>query len=181
MGNIRLPEPVCLICAVCRRPDFSIETIEKRLQSRYGLIDAKSEPFIFEQTQYYTKEMGENLQKHYLAFVDMIDPAALAEIKCFTNALEDEWRKNGDRVVNIDPGYIELPKLILASSKNYAHRIYIGKGIYGDVQLVWRKGKFIGNPWTYPDYLQHSTLEFFTTVRNRLHQTRMESSDGHHL
>ncbi|HNY92028.1 MAG TPA: DUF4416 family protein, partial [bacterium] len=71
----------------------------------------------------------------------------------------------GRRRVNLDPGYSEAAKLVLATTKNFGHRIYLGQGIYGDVQLFWRKGRFQSNPWTYPDYLEAKSLEFFSALR----------------
>ncbi|HNR68224.1 MAG TPA: DUF4416 family protein [bacterium] len=174
MGKIRMPDPVCRIAAICHRPDAPVDRLEDELQNLFGAILHKSDTLLFDHTDYYQKEMGDQLRKYFVSFADFIDPNELAESKCQTNRLEESWQKEKRRTVNLDPGYVELPKLVLASSKNFAHRIYIGQGIYGDVQLVWRQGRFVGNNWTYPDYLEPMTLHFFTGVREYLHQMLME-------
>jgi len=171
MGRIRLPEKVCLITAVCYQHEQMKQNVVDRLQSVYGPPAHVSATIDFYHTQYYLKEMGTSLKKQYIAFDTHIDPALLADIKIVTNDLEEQFSDNGKRTVNIDPGYIELAKLILASTKNFSHRIYIGKGIYGDVQLYWKHGQFLTNPWTYPDYKEPQVLDFFTNVRNEYWQT----------
>ena len=102
----------------------------------------------------------------YCYFKQHIGPMDIVLIKHQSNKIEEKYSSNGKRLVNIDPGYIETPKLILATTKNYSHRIYLGEGIYGDVQLIWRGGCYQANPWTYPDYLEKSSLDFFTQARN---------------
>ncbi|NIA31425.1 MAG: DUF4416 family protein, partial [Actinobacteria bacterium] len=95
------------------------------------------------------------------------DPMEIVSIKLKSNKIESFFSKDAKRSVNIDPGYIETPKLVLATTKNYGHRIYLGQGIYGDVQLYWRNGVFRTNPWTYPDYREMDTLNFLTKVRKK--------------
>ena len=83
-----------------------------------------------------------------------------------TNELEASTAHRGRRSVNYDPGYLEAAKLVLATTKNFDHRLYLGNGIYGDVQLRFRKGAFAAMDWTYPDYQQQSVLDFFHLVRS---------------
>jgi hypothetical protein len=165
MGTIRLPKKVALLCSVC----YSIAELKDQaldnLQLLYGPLWRASDPLTFTHTHYYEKEMGGDLKKLYVIFAEPIDPIDLAKIKHSTNALEQQWCEGGNRKINLDPGYIELAKLVLASTKNFSHRIYIGEGIYGDVQLVWQAGRFRANPWTYPDYQEKSVVTFFDTIR----------------
>jgi hypothetical protein len=168
MGDVRLAEKVCLISAICIAPAVQgkVPQILKELTELWGPISEMSPILLFNHTEYYKKEMGKDLSKFYCSFEQFIPPMEIVQIKHQSNKIEEKYSKKDKRQVNIDPGYIETPKLILATTKNFSHRIYLGDGIYGDVQLIWRGGRFIGNPWTYPDYLEKDTISFFTSVRN---------------
>lgn len=140
-----------------------------------GPIALAGEPFHFDHTQYYEAEMGAPLEKAFYAFQELIDPAQLAKFKLLSNEIEEEFSTQSKRKVNLDPGYIEAAKLVLATTKNYGHRIYLMTGIYGDVQLYWRNGQFQFNPWTYPDYQDERTLRFLTEVRDIYLKNRGET------
>lgn len=106
------------------------------------------------------------MQRKFLSFESLISPQRLAEIKSLTNELEVRFqRQESERGINIDPGYVEAGKLVLATIKNQQHRIYLGKGIYGEVTLRFRKGRFEPWEWTYPDYRSAPYLKFFNRVR----------------
>ncbi len=165
MGQVKNAAPVRLICAVCcQDEEIGVQACE-RLVQLCGPIAARTESFPFIHTRYYQKEMGDSLCKFFCAFNRLIDPMEIVAIKLATNRIEEESAREGRRRVNLDPGYIEAAKLVLATTKNFGHRIYLGQGIYGDVQLFWRGGRFQPNPWTYPDYLETTALEFFSTLR----------------
>ncbi len=173
MGAITKPKDVCLVAALCYNKVELKEITLKILQNRYGAIEFITEPVQFSHTNYYAGEMGASLQKIYFSFEKFIEPEQLPDIKIFTNAVEEQFLTRGKRNVNIDPGYIETPKLVLATTKNFSHRIHIGKGIYGDVQLYWQQGRFNANPWTYPDYKDLDIRLFFEKVRNAyFHKTK---------
>lgn len=165
MGKITFPEKVRLISAICYRDTELKDVIVQKLEATFGPINNISTTIDFSLTNYYEDEMGNDLLKSYVSFKELIDPITLPDIKIFTNEIEDEYSQNGNRTINIDPGYIELAKLILATTKNFSHRIYIGKGIYGDVQLYWKGGCFNTNPWTYPDYKINEIKSFFEKIR----------------
>ncbi|MBN1466954.1 DUF4416 family protein [candidate division KSB1 bacterium] len=165
MGEIRFPKDVCLICALCYADEGVKDKAIARLVDAYGPIQFASDRMAFSYTSYYEKEMGRALEKEYLTFSRCMDPAALPAVKTFTNELEKHFAQDSRRTINLDPGYIEAAKLILATTKNYNHRIYIGNGIYGDVQLYWQNGAFHPNPWTYPDYRENTVRQFFAQVR----------------
>ncbi len=165
MGIVKTPPDVCLIAAICYNAEFDIEPVMEILESLYGAIEFKSDVFDFVHTNYYKQEMGESLRKFFCSFKNLIEPMQIVDIKLKTNEIEEQNKKSGNRMVNLDPGYMEPAKLILATTKNFSHRIYLGKGIYGDVQLFWRDNRFQDNPWTYPDYKEERTKEFFTRVR----------------
>ncbi len=165
MGQVRLAAPVRLICALCYREESDRTSAAARLEQAWGPISAWTAPFPFSHTTYYQAEMGEGLYKSYSAFERLIEPMEIVAIKLATNEIEADLASDGRRRINIDPGYIEAAKLVLATTKNFSHRIYLGEGIYGDVQLFWREGRFQSNPWTYADYQEPLSLEFFTAIR----------------
>ncbi|MCP4631866.1 MAG: DUF4416 family protein, partial [candidate division Zixibacteria bacterium] len=122
-------------------------------------------------TKYYNDEMGEKLFRKFVSFEELIDPSQLPAIKIFSNDIELRFSRPGcdspKRRVNIDPGYLELSKLILASTKNFSHRIYLNDGIYGEVTLIFRGNEFTYLDWTYPDYKTSFAKTFLMDVRNK--------------
>ena len=105
--------------------------------------------------------------KQFFSFIQTINPEKLPGIKIGTNRIEESWSELGKRKVNLDPGYLTGAKLVLASTKDFAHRIFLGDGIYGDLQLQFRHNKFWPEAWTFPDYQTELALDFFTRVRSR--------------
>ena len=167
MGKIKIPEKVKLIAGIIYKNDELPEIVLEKLAGIYGEIDMRSEPYPFNYTDYYKNEFGDNLKKFFISFADLIDPQMLADIKIQTNKLENAHLEDNRRKINIDPGYVTPAKLVLATTKDYSHRIYLAKGIFGDVHLNMHKGKFKPNPWTYPDYREEFVLEFFENVRKK--------------
>jgi hypothetical protein len=134
------------------QPSVDISCFKKLLIDKYGSMEASYGPIPFTFTDYYSPEMGTSLLKEYLVFSHPLDRESLPEIKTYTNSLEQEHVQNGNRGVNIDPGYLSRDKLVLASTKDFYHRLYLGQGIFGEVTLHYRKGAFRYFSWTYPDY-----------------------------
>lgn len=167
MGRVNIPVAVKLICAVTFSQQVELNRVLKDLVEKYGSIDVQSEIFAFVQTEYYRKEMGENLHKIFLSFKNLILPEQIVGIKLETNLLEKKYSIAGNRNVNLDPGYLEKAKLILVTTKNFSHRIYLGSGIFGDVQLRMKGGKFQIHEWTYPDYREEKVIHFFRRIRDR--------------
>jgi hypothetical protein len=167
MGVVQYPAPVQLFCGLLVAPAVSQSDVEEALQQQFGAIVLRSQAFPFAQTAYYTPEMGEGLTRLYLAFAPLINISALAAVKHTTNRLEARWAAGpGQRRVNLDPGYLDLGKVVLASTKNHAHRLYIGAGIYAEVTLRYQKKRFQPWEWTYPDYRLPATLSFFQQLRD---------------
>jgi hypothetical protein len=100
-----------------------------------------------------------------ISFLDLIDPVQLPEIKLVTNQIESQFVKGQKRFINIDPGYIVPERFVLATGKNYTHRIYLNKGIFADLTLIFQKGQFQKLPWTYPDYAANNVKNFLNNVR----------------
>lgn len=165
MGKIKEPLPVKLIASIFTASGELLEEAKVRLVQEFGLVDYESELLSFDHTTYYAAEFGENLKRRFVAFEEFVHPGELAEIKLRTNALEMEWAVGGKRRINIDPGYVSHSKLVLATTKNHAHRIYLGRGIYAEVTLHFRDGTFRGWPWTYPDYSSSPLIALFNQIR----------------
>jgi len=165
MGKVREPLLVKLIAGMFTANTELLEEAKVRLSQEFGPIDYESELLPFDHTTYYAAEFGENLKRRFVAFAELVHPERLAEIKLLTNALEIEWAVEGKRRINIDPGYISHAKLVLATTKNHAHRIYLGQGIYAEVTLHFRSGTFQPWPWTYPDYASPPLIAIFNRIR----------------
>lgn len=168
MGTIKEHLPVKLIIAVTYQPDIDIEQIITELEQIQLHVELKSEIYEFSKfTSYYELEMGDKLKKCFFACRELIVPETLPSIKVNTNALEEKYELDKRRRINIDPGYITQAKLVLATTKNYSHRIYIGRGIFGDVHMHFSDKSYRSQPWTYPDYKDEKNVTFFNDVRQR--------------
>jgi hypothetical protein len=171
MGAVSLPSPVLLIVAATSRYLDVLQVGREQCETRFGAALAVSPAFEFTETSYYTAEMGAGLKKQFWAFHE-IDPGRLAAIKRQTNEWEVEFAglklHPEPRPLNLDPGYITLAKLVLASTKDHAHRIYLSDGIYAEVTLSYRRGGWQAFEWTYPDYRRRDFQEFFTQCRQLL-------------
>jgi hypothetical protein len=175
VGVVRFIPPVKLFCALLLSAEVSREQIERTLQGHFGSIVLRSDPLQFTQTTYYDREMGQGLIRLYMAFDPLVLPGALPTIKHTTNRLEAQWaRSSGQRRINLDPGYLDLGKVVLASTKDHAHRLYIGAGIYAEVTLRYRHKTFQPWEWTYPDYRLAATRAFFDRLRH-LYKTELRS------
>ncbi|MBC7251705.1 MAG: DUF4416 family protein [Anaerolineae bacterium] len=165
MGKIREPLPVKLIVSAFAGGEKFLAEAKARLVTEFGPIDYESVLLPFDHTAYYTPEFGPGLVRRIWAFEPLIAQEALAAIKRRTNDLEMEWAVEGRRRINLDPGFVSYSKMVLATTKNHAHRIYIGQGIYAEVTLHFRDGSFRAWPWTYPDYASPTYLEIFNQIR----------------
>lgn len=167
MGLIKNIFPVKLFTAVCFTEEIEIEQfIIRELSSIFGSMDCSSEIFNFSNfTSYYKNEMGENLKKIFAGFENLIVPDQLPKIKVKTNNIESRFARDNRRSVNIDPGYLTLAKVVLATTKDYSHRLYLSDGIYGDVHLIYTRHQYTKQPWTYPDYQHNRTILFFDNLR----------------
>jgi hypothetical protein len=140
-------------------------TIE--LEQVFGAIEIVSPWMDFGYTNYYAPEMGMPLHRRMLVFKELIAQSDLARIKLRTNEIEMQYAHRGKRRVNIDPGYLLYERFVLATGKNYSHRIYIGDGIYADLTLVYQKNAYQSLPWTYPDYADPVMGDFLMQVRQK--------------
>jgi len=146
------PTPVKLIIGVLYSDEGLFAEAEQRLIERYGALDFKSQVFPFEVSDYYVPEMGASIQRLFLSFVRLISPGDLAAVKIRCNGVENELAVSGRRRVNLDPGYMDYDKVVLASAKYNAHKIYLSDGIYADLTLRYQKGRFHPSPYCFPDF-----------------------------
>ncbi|HCK42675.1 MAG: GTP-binding protein [Planctomycetaceae bacterium] len=172
MGEILNPTPVMLVMAVSTRYQDALTWAEERAVAEFGPLLSKSQAFDFVETNYYQATMGKELKKQFLSFQNFMDPGLLPQIKHTTNALEklcaDKMGYPETRPLNLDPGYLTLAKLVLATTKDHAHRIYMGDGIYAEVTLNYRHGCWQKCDWTYPDYQREDYQGYFTQCRQEL-------------
>ncbi len=165
-----LPGPILpvkpVVSMLLARQDL-IPAVVQRLSRHFGPPDLVGPFWPFTCTDYYTQEMGPGLERLLVSFLHLADPAQLANWKVFTNQIEDRFSLGGRRVVNLDPGYVAKERLILATGKNFSHRVYLGHGIFGDLTLVFGKQAFKPLPWTFPDYARGPLPELLLRVRKK--------------
>ena len=165
MSRPRQPAPAKLVVGMFMRDKELFEAVAAELVAGYGGLDIVSSWMPFDYTSYYEREMGAPLFRRMIVFQSLIQQDELANIKLATNALENSRRHQDMRLINIDPGYLLLERFVLASGKNFSHRIYIGQGIYADLTLIYQHGGFKTLPWTYPDYADTPMTDFLCQVR----------------
>jgi hypothetical protein len=172
MWNLQTPKPAKLIIGILAADEGCLKAAVEAIKAKFGKTDFVSDVWPFDQTDYYRDETGENVLRQFVSVEKLIDPGKLSKIKHKTNKLEQKLAKQSAydllRPANLDPGIIEPSKLVLATTKNYSHRIYIGKKMYAEVTLIFDKGIWKPFEYTYPDYRQDCYHDFFSIVRTRL-------------
>jgi hypothetical protein len=169
------PKPAKLFLSVISSSAESINKTLSELEVLYGILDFVSPLLPFNHTDYYCAEMGKVLFRRFASFERLIRQEELASIKLQTNLLEVEKTTKGNRLVNIDPGYLLAERLVLASGKNYGHRIYLSNGIYADLTLIYRDKDYQPLAWTYPDYGEEKVRSWLRAIREKyLIQLRRE-------
>jgi len=173
MGTVRPPKPAKLVVGLLSGDVDLMAVARRRLKEHFGTIDFESPLWPFTSTDYYQAELGDEVLRQFVVFEELVSVERLAEIKRLTNAVEsricdDVALPHDSRPVNIDPGYITLSKLVLASTKDYSHRIYLQRGIFAETTLRFQKGGWLSWPWTYPDYAADTYHACFTAARDRL-------------
>jgi len=168
MSLPRPPKAAKLVMSFLYREEDVLAAVLTAADAEFGPLDFLSEALPFEFTSYYRLEMGQNLKRRLAGFRLLIRPEDLPGIKLWANDRESRHlSEKGGRKINIDPGYLASAKFILATGKDYSHRIYLGSGIYGDLTLMFQKGSFLALPWTYPDYASSPLINLITLLRRR--------------
>lgn len=173
MGEIQPPKRAKLLCGLLASNEELLADGRQRLAEQFGEIDLASDVWPFHWTEYYEPEMGREIHRQFVFFDGVVSEEGLAETKRLTNEMEiricdDLGVSRSARKVNLDPGYLTLSKLVLATTKDYAHRIYLEHGIYAEITLRFEKGCWRTGPWTFPDYSSGTYHAFFTAGRERL-------------
>jgi hypothetical protein len=164
----RQPKAVKLVMSFICSQEMDFSSVLGRAEERYGPLDFVSETLPFDFTNYYAPEMGKGLWRRMVSFERLLMPDQLVSAKLWTNTQEVQTlNEQGRRRVNIDPGYLAASRFILATGKDYTHRMYLGEGIYGDLTLIFQKGTFSPLPWTYPDYASEPLLGIINLLRKR--------------
>jgi hypothetical protein len=180
MGELRTADPVLLVVAAFSRHTPALTWARERLTELFGPVADTSPVFAFNQTAYYEAAMGSPLGKQFIVFQDLVEAAALARSKCLTNNLEKELARSGtysvERPINLDPGVLSLGKFVLATTKDQAHRIYLGQGIFAEVTLRYQAGTFTPWPWTYADYRAPGVIAFLNAARQYYRDRLREGS-----
>jgi len=158
---------VKLISSLFSPEEDLIEKVIGQMEGCFGPVDWVSEKLFFNRTRYYSREMGWPLYRRFVSFSKLVPPDSIVDIKLTTNEIENEHLADKRRRINIDPGYIALERLVLATGKNYIHRIYLRKGLYADLTLIFHAGTFRPLAWTYPDYADETLIGYFNMLRNR--------------
>jgi len=164
MTEAKAPLPVKLFLGAIFSGGGVLIEVKKRLKKKFGSMDFQSPVIPFNFTEYYEKEMGANLKRQFFSFEKLIKPQQLPGIKLYTNRLEKGFSRRQKRNINLDPGYICGGKLVLATCKDYSHRVYLDKGVYAEVTLHFRDGTFNPWPWTYPDYKSAGYIQSFNEI-----------------
>lgn len=170
MGNIKPPEPALLFIAALYADNEVSDRSKEILKGSFGAIMFESPSWLWDHSSHYREELGWPIFRQFIFFRNIIDPGILADVKLKTNEVENALALNAKRRINLDPGYLTLPRIVLASTKNRAHRIYLGKGIYGEVTLMYRdkEGAFMPHLFTYRDYQDERTLAVLMKGRKML-------------
>jgi hypothetical protein len=182
MAQIRPPRRAKLFCGLLASDEDLLAEARRRLGTQFGTPETASDIWPFANTDYYADEMGDSIVRQFVTFGELFSIERLPEIKRLTNTLE--WRFCDDlalphttRPVNLDPGYLTLSKVVLATTKDYSHRLYIGGGMYAEVTLHYESGEWTPWPWTYPDYRSANYLAFFQQVRE-IYRQQLAGDDG---
>jgi hypothetical protein len=167
MGTAGIFRPEKLVIGVLVSPGAMRQDLRARLEERWGPVDFTSPTLPFTFTDYYNEEMGTPIERFFISFERLVDPSRLARIKRDSNEIEDHFRAGGRRTVNLDPGLLSLPRFVLATTKENAHRIPLADGIFAEITLLFGQGSFRSLPWTYPDYCSDAYISILNDVRTR--------------
>jgi len=165
MSTLKEPKPVKLVFSVIYNKATDTDIIKGRLNSMFGEIDFESDQLNFEHSDYYTKEMGGNLKRKFFSIKKLINREEIVNLKRLANELENEYMVESRRCINVDPGYLAHEHLILATGKGFAHRPYLGKGVYAELTLIYTQNEYHSLDWTYPDYKENEVKDIFKHLR----------------
>jgi len=162
------PHPVKLFTGMLSQDAALFDQLKEELQNIFGPVDMESHVWDWGYTDYYSKEMGTGLKRKFVFFKNLIAPETISEIKLKTIEFEKQYmNENSGRRINLDPGYLDSAKIVLVSTKDFSHRIYLGNGIYGEVTLMYSGKNYQILPFTYPDFRTSEYLDIFRLARDK--------------
>jgi hypothetical protein len=170
--ELREPGPATAVCGLLFSDYVILLRALSALEALFGPVELTSIVFPFDVTDYYNQETGKEIKRLFLSFVKTVSQDSLAELKLACRSIEMKFAVGKKRQVNIDPGIVTAERLVLATSKNFTHRIYLGKGIHADLTLIYQGGSFRPLPWTFADYKRPDVVEFWNTVREKFMSKR---------
>lgn len=178
MWEIQQPQPVKLIIGILAADQRCLAAAESAVAEAFGKADLVSPVYPFDMTAYYQQQAGPAILRRFVSIETPIDPGRLGGVKHQTNRMEMQLAEvlatSWPRPVNLDPGYLEPSKLVLASTKNFAHRVYIGDGMWAEVTLTYNKGVWQVYPYTFPDFKSGRYNAFLSTAREKLAAQRRD-------
>jgi len=172
MSSRKIPPSARLLVSAIYREEGRFEEVLSNLETRLGPVERTSGPFPFDRTDYYEREMGGPLYRRFVVMERLVPRDQLAAAKIEAEELERKFSVNGMRTVNLDPGILTEESFLLATGKNYSHRVYLRDGVFADLTLVYRKGEYRPLPWTYPDFTAPGIRAFLAEVREELRKAR---------
>lgn len=178
MSRRAVPKPAKLLASVIYRDEGRFADARGLFAERIGTVERVSERFPFDWSDYYSREMGAPLVRRFVVAADLVARDALAAVKEAADRIETELAVGGRRTVNVDPGLLTEENFILATGKNYSHRVYLRDGVFADLTLVYEKGAYRALPWTYPDYASDAVRAFLAEVRSAYRESRGRGAEG---
>lgn len=185
MGSIRMPDPVFLFTGMIAQCEEIFSLAQSELKMSFGEVFYQSPIYPWDHSDYYEEEIGRDLKRRFLFFAEPILPDRLSDVKIGTNRIEglflNKTGRNGKRTINIDPGYMNMAKVVLATTKDFSHRIYLKDGIYAEVTLIYRGDSYCPLPYTFPDFRSEDYIGLFNSVREELKSSSKILSGFHYL
>lgn len=178
MSKLAEPKPVRFFASIIHHPFGGCEAFICTLRDKIGDIDFISQSMPFSSTEYYEDEMGSGLIRVVVSFGRLMPRDYLPRIKALTNGVENKFLRSGKRTVNIDPGYVAHEHVMLATGKGYAHRAYLGGGVYAELTLIYRGKEFVPLEWTYPDYRTEEMRRLMLLLRERYIEDLKKGASG---
>jgi hypothetical protein len=166
MGSITSVPAVAFFASIMASDRGLVPEVQTQLQDMLGPMEEKTPVVPFSYSDYYKREMGD-LWRCFTFFLRLTPRESLVDVKLKTNDIEEKLSVSGRRRVNIDPGYVALEHVVLATTKGFSHRLYLGRGIFGDLTLMFRNGAYKALEWTYPDYGSEETTQMFNRWRQQ--------------
>ena len=159
------PQKAKLFFSIIYKDENHFDRALEVCKKSFGDFDFISDPLPFDQTTYYNKEMGEGLHRKFVTFTNLIERHEINKVKHEAFKIENEFKTNNSRTVNLDPGILTLENVCLSTFKNFGHRIYLGNSVYMEITLIYRDVGYKPLEWTFPDYRTQKIIDIFNGIR----------------